>query len=139
MGRGVTKQTVLVQDLPRVLTDALERLVAKGNETRPFVIVDYAPTARFLQYATMPETGQLVFDVPQMNLYARPCVDVRAGVVNAMMLVRSANGWALTDADSVTVTEHEDSEPLQKRLAKWFEELREKLGAAMTSPAGAQT
>jgi hypothetical protein len=109
------KRTLAVQDLPRALTEALERLVKKDEAYHPFVIVGHVPTARFLQFAG--STEKLLYDVPQMGIVGRPCT-ISSGVMDAMVLVRSERHWSLAPDDLVTLTEDEDRRGLRRRWSR---------------------
>jgi hypothetical protein len=122
----VDKRVVLVKHLPYALTAALQRLMEKERcERRPFVIVDHEGTGRFMQFCSSLSGEQLLFDVPQLGIYAEPCEDIQDGVVHADLLVSSV--WSLDGDEQLTITEGENKDGPKKRLAKWWKKLKESL------------
>lgn len=131
----MTKQTVLVEQLRPTLIDALERLMKKEEAQRGFVIVDHAPTGRYLQFCTELETGTLLFDsggrtgvVRLPPFITEPMPSVSHGVLAAETLIRGSYGWSLSAEDELTITE-DDSESRRRRLVRkaveWVENLFE--------------
>lgn len=71
-----------LRELAAPLERALEELVSSDLERRPFVIVEDVVTKRFVQFARLykPKTGELLFDVPMLQIDLEPCSGPAHGV-----------------------------------------------------------
>lgn len=128
------QRAVPVSDIERELTAALMRLVQKDLAQRGFVIVRHDPTKRFFQYGVALNTRQLLYDVPQIGIVARPCT-MREGVEAGMALI---GRWVLPETALLTLTE-DDGESGRRRIVRkakeWLDRLRDRM--ALPAPTGA--
>jgi hypothetical protein len=75
------KTRCTLRELKPPLTAMLTELMASDLERRPFVIVEDEVTKRFVQFIRRykPKTGELLFDVPKLNIVLESCPDPEAG------------------------------------------------------------
>lgn len=93
------KQKCALRELVPPLTAMLAELMALDLERRPWVTVEDEITKRFVQFIRRykPKTGELLFDVPALNIYLEPCPDPDAGAHWAMTTLAGGfglPGWA---------------------------------------------
>lgn len=75
------RASCILRDLTATLGPILDELMASDLERHLFVIVEDTVTKRFVQFARRykPKTGELLFDVPALNVVLEPCPDTKTG------------------------------------------------------------
>jgi hypothetical protein len=104
------KQKCILRELEPKLTELLIELMASDLERRPFVIAEDVITKRFVQFCRRykPKTGELLFDVPKLNVILKPCPNAATGA----MWAAAAFSGAYELPDSAEIAMWIDGDPI---------------------------